>query len=297
MHLASSRKRSERHDTVGALSAVAARGFRDAHEAAQAIFGLIHELVGLRICVLTQVDLTSDTLHVRAALDLAGLGIQDGLTLPASEMPCDLVVRSATPVCELDLDLHPSFRALPLRAKLGLRSYIGVPLRRSDGSVYGTLAATDTTVHEVTDDDLHVLNVLSRIAMYELECEERRLALEAQTKLLAEQLAIAEELETERVHTARLEAVLEAAAAVSHEVNNPLTVLQLRLGRLQKHPALADAECAEHLDVALEAAGEINQVTVRLRGVVNPISTHYLSGRTRMLDLAASSRSPKRSDS
>lgn len=275
-------------DTVGALSAVAARGFRDAHEAAQAIFGLIHELVGLRLCVLTQIDAETDTLHIREAFDQSGLGVTAGMTLRASEMPCDIVTRTMTPICEADLEQHPDFEPLPLRAKLGLRSYIGVPLRLSDGSIYGTLAATDTVVREVTEEHLHVITVLSRIAVFELESEQRRIALEAQARVLAERLAVAKELENERVHTARLEAVLEAAAAVSHEINNPLTVLQLRLNRLQ--PQSEGGESAEHLAMALEAADEINQVTVRLRNVVNPVSTHYLSGRTRMLDLAASSR-------
>ena len=58
-----------------------------------------------------------------------------------------------------------------------------------------------------------------------------------------------------------------------------------------------DAETADDLAVALEAAREINQVTVQLRNVVRPVSTHYLSGGTRMLDLAASIQSNDRRDS
>src|SRR6478672_5876101 len=93
-------------DPVHALSSVATRGFGNAHEAAQAIFGLIHDLVGLRICVLTRVDLADNTLTILEAFDRAGLGIASGMVLPADEMPCDAVVRAAAPLQSLDLDMH-----------------------------------------------------------------------------------------------------------------------------------------------------------------------------------------------
>jgi hypothetical protein len=61
----------------------------------------------------------------------------------------------------------------------------------------------------------------------------------------------------------------------------------LRLARIKRRCRLNDTTTMDDVDVALEAAGEIKQVTARLRGVVRPVSTHYLSA-TRMLDLAAS---------
>jgi GAF domain-containing protein len=275
-------------DPVHALTNAALRGFGDAREAAQAIFGLIYNLVGLRICVLTQVNLEANTLTVLDASDRVGIGITTGMVVPADQMPCDAVVRSATALQSLDLDLHPTFRNLPLRAKLGLRSYIGVPLRRSDGRVWGTLAATDTVVHETSAEHLQTLTVLARLAAFEFEREEQRNALAAEATMLAERLAMTEALEEERLRAVRLETVLEAAATVSHEVNNPLTVLQLRLGRMLRRCDPDDAEGRSDLAVALEAANQINQVTVRLRNVVRPVSTSYLPGSTRMLDLAAS---------
>ncbi len=275
-------------DPVTALSALATRGYSTAREAAQAIFGLVHDLLGLRICVLTRIDLEANTLTVLEAYDQAGLGVVSGMVLPADAMPCACVVRAAAALREFDLDAHPAFRLLPARTKFGLRSYIGVPLRRSDGTIWGTLAATDTKTSETTEADVQTLIVLARLAALEFEREEQRDALAAQATLLAERLVALESLEEERIRAAQMQAVLEAAATVSHEVNNPLTVLQLRLSRLMKRVP-ADAETTDDFEVALEAADEINQVTVRLRNVVRPVSTHYLSGKTRMLDLTASS--------
>ena len=282
--------RRSAQDPVSALSAVAMLAFNSAEEAARAIFELIHDLFGLRICILSRIDLEANTLTVLDASDKVGLGVASGMVVPADEMPCDYVVRSASAMRHTDLSDHPVFSRLPICAQLGVRSYIGVPLRRSDGTVWGTLAATDTAVHETTDAHLQTLGVLARLVAFEFEREEQRKALTAQARMLEERLAMVEELEEERLRAVRLQTVIEAAATVSHEVNNPLTVLQLRLGRLMKRCRPDDLETQDDLEIANEAAQEIHQVTVRLRQVVRPVSTDYRSGMERMLDLAASTQ-------
>ncbi len=266
---------------VTGVHKIATGSYRSAREAARDILDLIHDIVGLRVCVLTQIDLAANTLTVLEASDRAGLGVESGQTLPADAMPCACVVRTEAALREYDLDAVEPFRRLPACTKLGLRSYIGVPLRRSNGSIWGTLAATDTQCAEVTDADVQTLVSLARLIVLEFEREEQRDA-------LAERLAMAGALEEERLRTARFQAVLEAVATVSHEINNPLTVLQLRLGRLAKHLRAERGEAADDLQAAQEAAGQIQQVTTLLRSVVRPVSTEYLRGTTRMIDLTAS---------
>jgi GAF domain-containing protein len=276
-------------DPVGALSSVARRGFSSASEAAQAMFSLIHELVGLRICVLSRVDLDANTLTVVEALDQAGLGVASGTVVPASGMPGDYVARSSMPLRMNDLDTSPFFRESRARTKLGLRSYLGVPLQRSDGTVWGTLAATDTVPRELTDVHLQMLAIFAKLLVLEFEREEQRDALAAQAQMLTERLAMAEALQEERLRACKLQTVVEAAATVSHGINNPLTVLQLRLGRIERRCSVHDQEATEDIDAALEAAGEIHSVTVQLRSVVRPVSMSYLAGgNAQMLDLAAS---------
>jgi GAF domain-containing protein len=255
--------------------------YRSAREAARDILELIHDVVGLRVCVLSHIDLAANTLTVLEASDRAGLGVESGHTLAADAMPCACVARTEAALREYDLDAVEPFRRLPACTKLGLRSYIGVPLRRSNGSVWGTLAATDTELTEVTEADVQTLVTLARLIVLEFEREEQRDA-------LAERLVMAEALEEERLRAAKFQAVLEAVATVSHEVNNPLTVLQLRLARLAKHLPAEAAEAADDLEAAQEAAGQIQQVTALLRSVVRPVSTQYLSGTARMIDLTAS---------
>lgn len=274
--------------TVHALSRVAAGAFSSVREASQAMFALVHDLVGMRICVLTRIDLATNTLTVLEASDRAGLGVVSGMTMPADDMPCECVVREAKALREYDLDAHPAFRHLPARTKLGLRSYIGVPLRRSDGTIWGTLAAADTEMHETTEAHIETLVVLARLAMFEFEREEQRQALAAHAEALAERLTMAKQLEEQRMKSVRLETLLETAVAMSHEINNPLMVLQLRLERMRKRCRMDDDEERDDVLVAVEAAAEIALVMARLRRVVRPVSTSYVSDTTRMLDLSAS---------
>jgi GAF domain-containing protein len=268
---------------VTSVLKIEATSYRTAREAAREILKLIHNIIGLRICVLTHVDLVANKLTVLEAFDRAGVGVESGQTLPADSMPCACVVRSEAALLEYDLDAVEPFRRLPACTKLGLRSYIGVPLRRSDGTIWGTLAATDTEVANVTEADVQTLVSLARLIVLEFEREEQRDA-------LAERLAMAEALEEERLRAARFQAVIEAVATVSHEVNNPLTVLQLRLGRLAKRLPADAVEAADDLEVAREAAGQIQQVTALLRNMVRPVITQYISGAARMIDLDASAR-------
>ena len=112
--------------------------YRSAREAARDILELIHDIVGLRICVLSHIDLETNTLTVLEASDRAGLGVESGQILPADAMPCACVARTEATLREYDLDAVEPFRRLPACTKMGLRSYIGVPLRRSNGSIWGT---------------------------------------------------------------------------------------------------------------------------------------------------------------
>lgn len=256
---------------VGALAAVASRAFTGVGDVAQAAFALIHDLFGFRACVLSRLDLDEDTLTVVEFLDRAGLGIVKGAVVPAHEGPCDFVVRSARALRHPNLDEHPVFSRLPMYSRAGVRSYVGVPLRRSDGTVWGTLATVDTERRETTDAQLEVLAVLARLIAFEVDRDEQREAVAAHARMREERCAMAAALEEERARGARLRATLETAARVSHEVNNPLTVLQLRLGRLAKRFDGEEPDTFEDLETALEAADAIHQVTMHLRQVVRPL--------------------------
>jgi DNA-binding response OmpR family regulator len=152
-----------------------------------------------------------------------------------------------------------------------------------------------------------------------IEMAELKTALDRALRARRQRIA----LEAERTRAARLQAVLETATAVNHEINNPLAAIsasaQLMRQQLQRNAAVQnvmldgshDTECvmanpvnkdqtSTHsdvtvgtqpdlaalerlLDVIIEQCGRIADFNRKLTGVVNPVTRS--SGGHRMLDV------------
>jgi diguanylate cyclase (GGDEF)-like protein len=84
----------------------------------------------------------------------------EGKVLPLEEVYCRDVVRGdPRPLCLPDTSTHP----LGARnAEGGTRAYLGVPITLSDGSVYGTLCATEETPYPFSEEELRVMNLAAR---------------------------------------------------------------------------------------------------------------------------------------
>lgn len=93
----------------------------------------------------------------------------------------------------------------------------------------------------------------------------------------------------EKVKSARMNAILETAAALNHEINNPLTAVlgnaQLLLLQAQKLPP----ETVEKLKAIEESALRIREVTLRLMKIIEPVTVEYASGM-RMIDIEKSKK-------
>lgn len=63
--------------------------------------------------------------------------------------------------------------------KLGIESYVAVPLIRRDGSIFGTLCALDPQPADLGLDDLETFRLLADLLAYELEADDERQQLEA----------------------------------------------------------------------------------------------------------------------
>ncbi|HEX8833521.1 MAG TPA: response regulator, partial [Abditibacteriaceae bacterium] len=112
-----------------------------------------------------------------------------------------------------------------------------------------------------------------------------------------------EAYEIERTHAARLQAVLETATAVNHEINNPLATISASAQLLRHHletgraaesegesataSVVPDAEALDHLlNVILDQCQRIADFNRKLTSVVNPVTRS--SGGQMMLDVESS---------
>lgn len=89
----------------------------------------------------------------------------------------------------------------------GLESYVGVPLFRRDGTIFGTLCALDSEPANLSKSDMDVMHLLAQLIAFELEAEEQQ-----------------------QKGAAQLRAMEDFIAVAAHDLRQPLTAL---LGRAQ----------------------------------------------------------------
>jgi EAL domain-containing protein (putative c-di-GMP-specific phosphodiesterase class I) len=82
----------------------------------------------------------------------------DGTTQALDDSYCSRVVAGVFPNLIRDARNQPGARELPVTELRGIGAYIGVPLHRPDGSLYGTLCGlADHSRHDLTDHDVATL--------------------------------------------------------------------------------------------------------------------------------------------
>lgn len=91
-------------------------------------------------------------------------------------------------------------------------------------------------------------------------------------------------LERERTNAARLQAVLETATAVNHEINNPLATISASAQLLRASTRDCEStDSARLLDIIVEQCERIAAFNRKLNGVVRPVTR--TSGGQLMLDV------------
>lgn len=120
-----------------------------------------------------------------------GYGIQPGMVFPWAHAFCREMVLGHGPRVAPDAQAIPAYRDAPIAQRLPIQAYMGAPLTRADGSLFGTLCGIDPARQPaslVQEQDLIALlgTLLSSLLQAELRLEQEarrseRLALEAHT--------------------------------------------------------------------------------------------------------------------
>ena len=97
--------------------------------------------------------------HVGLPADLAGAG-----GIPAAEAVCPACVARGETVAVEDAAADPALAGLPVVADLGVRAYLGAPVRPDGRHVVGVLCVADLAPRAWTDDDRASLEDLAGLA-------------------------------------------------------------------------------------------------------------------------------------
>ena len=98
-------------------------------------------------------------------------GLEEGMASARSDSFCHRML-SGGPCSTADAGNDEFYAGTPIREKLGIVSYVGVPIRRGDGTVVGTLCGIDRRRVRVDDTTVGVLRELAGIIAAHLPGED-----------------------------------------------------------------------------------------------------------------------------
>lgn len=142
------------------------------------------------------------------------------------------------------------------------RSYMGVPLRTTQGEISGTICSFFRQSRQFPDSAVRVVELFAERAAtaidnYHLYQQQQRFnaLLEQEVANRTEELRLAQARLVERE---RLAAIGEFAAMIVHEVRNPLTTIMMGLKYAKTH--LSEATAHDRLSLSLGEADRLQQL-------------------------------------
>ena len=115
----------------------------------------------------------------------AGDLVEPGATEHILHVPCGWVMSTGRPLAIGDVTADPRTQGAFVR-RLGMTSYLGVPLQTADGITVGSLCVLDDRVRKWTPEDTSLLQDLARVLGHRLELHEERQQLDDLVRLHAD---------------------------------------------------------------------------------------------------------------
>jgi HD-GYP domain-containing protein (c-di-GMP phosphodiesterase class II) len=151
----------------------------------------VRDLLGMEVSFTTRMTETQQILEAVGGDRDAFGGVGAGAALPNDLTYCSRILAGELPNLLPDVRAVPLAAAMPVTAALDIGAYASVPLRFSDGQLYGTLCAVSHHAQEdLGDRELQFLHVFARLVADQLEREQ----LEAAAHTLQLQAATAQTL-------------------------------------------------------------------------------------------------------
>lgn len=188
-------------------------------DAVPRILDVACRVTGLRFAAVARV---TDTRWICcASKDGLGFGLQPGGELELLSTICHEIRQSGRAVVIDDVQADPHWRSHHTPARYGFRSYISLPIRRADGSFFGTLCAIDPEPAS--------LRASGAVGMFELFAQWIGEHLDTQDRLQASESALLDARRATRLRE-------QFMAVLGHDLRNPLQTLTVVSNVLDKEP-------------------------------------------------------------
>lgn len=200
---------TSQHDFQGDIDAIAA------NNAVPTLLETVCLATGMRFAAVARV--TEGRWITCSSVDRLAFGLTPGDELEVESTLCHEVRLSDREIVIPDVAADPQYCGHHTPARYGFRSYVSVPVRRRDGSFFGTLCAIDPEPRPVDDPRI--------LAMFRLFAQSIGDSLEAAEKLERTEDALA--LEHRLMETQE-----EFTAILGHDLRNPVAALHAGLRML-----------------------------------------------------------------
>jgi hypothetical protein len=137
------------------------------HPAVDAALATAATLLGMEVVFIGSLD---DTTFTFDRVHGAWPGLAEGMASERADSFCHRMLAGA-PAATGDAANDSAYADAPIRTRLGIHSYVGVPIRREDGAVVGTLCGIDRSSVLVGDAAVGVLRELAGIVAAHLPVE------------------------------------------------------------------------------------------------------------------------------
>src|SRR5215218_4899902 len=186
----------------------------------EGLLAAAREVLGMELAYLAELRETELVLREVDGDTTAYGGVRPGFTLAREYSWCHEMAAGEAPQLVPDADGLPQAAGHPFVKVTGIRAYAGVPVRRRDGSLYGSLCCLSRLPQPQLDErDLRYLDVLARMAGSRLDAAEGALVRRREEAEAAAGQALLAALNARENYTAaHSEAVLELALEVAAEL-------------------------------------------------------------------------------
>ena len=235
--------------------------FTDFQSAAAAVLTHLHQRLGFCLWMVTRAE--SEDWIVLQARD-SGYGIREQDIFRWVETFCYQMVQGHGPrIAPRPADI-PVYRTAPIGARLPIGAYVGVPLVRGDGTLFGTLCGLHPTpLAEAIVGALPEVEMLARLLSSILETELKAVT-EARRAERAEMEALTDPL-TGLWNRRAWDKLLDAEEARCRRYGHAACVISIDLDGLKR---VNDLEGHAMGDVLLRKAARVLQATTRSQDVV-----------------------------
>lgn len=160
-------------DSAGRLAELAELASRDSFGTVASILAAAREQLGMDVALVSEFSENGRQVFRSLEGDAGSFSLHEGASIPLESSPCRRMIDGHIPNVVPDAKNDGRLNDLDVIHDVDIGSYVGLPLRFSDGRLYGTFCCLNHSPDpSLQERDARFMRVLARLVSEQLEREE-----------------------------------------------------------------------------------------------------------------------------